>query len=90
MLLRPADPSQMTPVFLNRCRARVALPIARERVDISTLVFTRVRRLPIGTRTRKIPAGELEELPCDSDAVNLRTDRTTCRIGFVPDSREHR
>ena len=38
--------------------------------------------------TRKIPAGELEELPCDSDAVNLRTDRTTCRIGFVPDSRE--
>lgn len=66
------------------------LLIARERVAVSPRVFRRVWLLPIGAWTRKIPVDQIEELLGESDAVILRTDRTTCRVGFALDKEELR
>ena len=68
----------------------IVLLTTRERVAVSPRVFKRIWRFPIGTWTRKIPAGEIEELLSDSDDVILRTDRTSCRVGYALDKKERR
>ncbi len=67
-----------------------ALLIGRECVAVSPRMFKRTWQFPFGGWTRKIPAGEIEELLGDTDDVILRTDRTTCRVGFVLNKKERR
>jgi hypothetical protein len=59
----------------------------RESVVVSPRVLKRVWRLPVGRFTKRIPIGEIEDLVSDRDQVILRTDRTSCRVGFALDKR---
>lgn len=62
----------------------------RESVVVSPRVFRRVWRLPVGRLVKRIPIAEIEEILSDRDDVLLRTDRTTCRVGFSLDKRNRR
>jgi len=66
------------------------LLVGRERIVISPRVFKRVWRFPVGSWTRRIPAGKIEELVDNKDDVILRTDRASCRLGFALDKKERR
>lgn len=68
----------------------VALLVARERIAISPRAFRRIWQFPIGSYTRKIPIGEIEELLSDGDDVIIRTDRATCRVGFTLDKKDRK
>jgi hypothetical protein len=68
----------------------LVLLLARERVAISARVFKRVWQFPLGSWTRRIPIGDIEELVSSTDDVIIRTDRSSCRVGCTLNSRERR
>jgi len=67
-----------------------ALLIGRECVSVSPRVFKRAWRFPFVAWMRRIPADQIEELLGNTDDVIVRTDRTTCRVGFVLNKQERR
>lgn len=68
----------------------LVLLLARERVVVSPRLVKRVWQLPIGAWTRRIPAGEVEELVDRHNDVLVRTDRGEYKIGFTLGKGERR
>ncbi len=68
----------------------LVLLTVRERIVVSPRLLRREWRFPVGCWTRRVPAGEIEELLIDGDDVVVRTDRTRCRFGVSLTAGERR